>query len=194
MTCPLKYLSKGLKSPLPGGEKSPCKYSARGANSQPRIDHSADLGKLPIKCFPQGKFVLIWKVKTRDYEQGKKISSVTRARRTKSKKRRRVQKKNHRATTNLTERMTNWKKRVRKRTRLTRHAQNRAQHRHDCRDQGTWPDIRSEQQTRRKKKIRKGTASSRRRTLLGEVTAGKKKARQGHAQKGQRTWPGMQQG
>ena len=33
VTFPQKYLAKGSKSPLPGSEKKPCKYSARGAKS-----------------------------------------------------------------------------------------------------------------------------------------------------------------
>ena len=66
MTYPLKNLAKVSKSPQPGSEENPCKYSARGAKSQPRFSHSADKGKLPSKCLPQGKFVVIYKVKARD--------------------------------------------------------------------------------------------------------------------------------
>ena len=55
MTCPLKYLAKGSKSPYPGSEKIPCKYSARGAKSQPRFSLSADQGRLPSNFFVAGK-------------------------------------------------------------------------------------------------------------------------------------------
>ena len=68
MTCPQKYLAKGSKSPLPGSEKSPCKYSAGGVKSQPRFSHPADQGKITNEVLTQGKFVLIQKVKARDDE------------------------------------------------------------------------------------------------------------------------------
>ena len=63
MTCPRKYLSKGSKSPSPGSEKSPCKYSTRGAKSQPRFSHSSDQGKITKQVLPQGIFFVIQKVK-----------------------------------------------------------------------------------------------------------------------------------
>ena len=63
VTCEQKYLAKGSKSPSQGSEKSPCKYSARGAKSQPRSSHSADQGKITKQVFPQGKFGVIQKVK-----------------------------------------------------------------------------------------------------------------------------------
>ena len=66
MTCPLKYSAKGSKRSCTGSEKIRYKYSARGAKIQPRFSHSADKGKLPSKCLPQGKFVVIYKVKARD--------------------------------------------------------------------------------------------------------------------------------
>ena len=60
---PLIYSAKGTKSPYPGGEKIPWKYSARGAKIQPKISHSDDIGNLPSKCLPQGKVFLRYKVK-----------------------------------------------------------------------------------------------------------------------------------
>ena len=68
MMCPLKYSAMGSKSPYPGSDKIPCKYSDRGAKSQPIFTHSADQGKLPSNCLPQGKLVVIQKVKARDDE------------------------------------------------------------------------------------------------------------------------------
>ena len=47
--------SQGHKKPLARGEKSLWEYSAKGKKRQPQISHSADLGKLSSKCFPQGK-------------------------------------------------------------------------------------------------------------------------------------------
>ena len=67
-----KYLAKGSKSPSPGSEKSPCKYSSRGAKSQPRFSHYADQGKITKQVLLQEKFVVIQKVKGRDNECGKK--------------------------------------------------------------------------------------------------------------------------
>ena len=55
ITFPLKYLARG--------EKSFWKYSARGSKSQPIFCHSADLGKIPSKFLPQGKFIIIYKLK-----------------------------------------------------------------------------------------------------------------------------------
>ena len=55
VTCPQKYLSKVSKSPSPGREKIPCKYSARGAKSQPRLSHSADQGNVTKQAFATGK-------------------------------------------------------------------------------------------------------------------------------------------
>ena len=52
---PTDIFSQGHKSPSPGGEKTPLKYSARGAKIQPQISHSDDLGKLPSSFLPQGK-------------------------------------------------------------------------------------------------------------------------------------------
>ena len=104
VTCPQKYLSKGSKSPSPGSEISPCKYSARGAKSQQRFSHSADQGKITKQLLPQGKFVVIKKVKSRHNECKKKtISPFRRGRRTTAKKRWRRPKKRYRATMNSTE-------------------------------------------------------------------------------------------
>ena len=65
---PWKYLTKGSKSPSPGSEKIPCKYSARNARSQPRFSNSADQGNITKQVFLQGKFVVIQKVKAGDNE------------------------------------------------------------------------------------------------------------------------------
>ena len=117
-----------------------------------------------------------------------------RVRRTTSNKRRRRPKKRYRATTNSMKGTKSSKKHTWKRLRSTGSVQKRAQQGHTLRRQGAWPDIRPEYQTiprkMRKKKIRKGIASSRRQTLSGEVVARKNKARQGHAKK-RGTWPGM---
>ena len=73
-----------------------------------------------------------------------------------------------------------------KRSRSIGRVQKRAWRGHACRRQGAWPYIIPKQQMiprkRRKKKIRKGLTSSRRRTLSGEVA---------YSQKEQGTWPGM---
>ena len=68
VTCPQKYLDKGLKSPSPGSEKIPCNYSARGAKIQPRFGHSADQGKITKQVLPQRKCAITQKVKARDNE------------------------------------------------------------------------------------------------------------------------------
>ena len=89
---------------------------------------------------------------------------------------RRRPKKHHGATTKLTEGTKNLKKHARKILRSIGRVQKRTRQGNSCRSQGVWPDIRPEHQTiprkRRKKKIWKGIASSRKQTLLGEVTAG----------------------
>ena len=54
-----EIFSQWQEKPLDRGKKIPCKYSARGLKSRPRISHSADQGNLPSKCFPQGKVVII---------------------------------------------------------------------------------------------------------------------------------------
>ena len=124
-------------------------------------------------------------------------SSFRRARRNTEKKRQRIPKKHNRETTNSMEGRKNLKKHARKRSCLTGRIQKRVRQWHALRRQGSWPDIRLEQKTIpkkcRKKKFRKGIASSRQQTLLGDVAVGKKKAPRGHAPKGQGTWPGMQQ-
>ena len=53
---------------MPGSDKSPCKYSARGTKIQPRFNHSADQGKITKQVLPQGIFVIIKKLKARDDE------------------------------------------------------------------------------------------------------------------------------
>ena len=119
-----------------------------------------------------------------------------RERRTTAKKRWRRPNKHHMATTNLTEGTKNSNKHARKISRSTGRVQKRARQVHARRRQGAWTDIRPEQKTiprkKRKKKIWKGIANSRRQTLSGEVTYGKKKARLGHARKGRGTWTDMQ--
>ena len=91
----------------------------------------------------------------------------------------------HRATRSLTERTTNSRKHTRKRMRLTQCAQKITQQGHARRGWGTWPGMRRERQMgprrRKKKKMRKVITSSCQGTLLGEVTAGQKKARREHA-------------
>ena len=120
------------------------------------------------------------------------------ARRTKAKKRRRALQPCHRATINLTERTKNSRKHDRKITLSTQRTQKRAQRGHARRGQGTWPGMQQEQLTSsrmiKKKKMRKGIASSRQRTPSGGVTAGQNRAQQGHTRKGRGTWPGMQRG
>ena len=61
---PQKYLAKASKSPSLGSEKSPCKYSARGANIQPRFSHSADQGRITKQVLQQEKFGVIQKGNT----------------------------------------------------------------------------------------------------------------------------------
>ena len=126
----------------------------------------------------------------------KKTSSpFRRGRRTTAKKRRRRPKKRYRATTNSTEGTKNLKQQARKRSRSIGRMQKRAQQGHARRRQGAWPDIRPEQKTipkkKRKKKIRRGIASSQIRTLSGEVADGKKKSWRGHGFKnrGPRRFP-----
>ena len=65
---PMEIFGQGLKIPLQGSEKIPCKYSARGAKIQLRFSHSADQGKITNQVLPQVKFVVIQKVKSRDDE------------------------------------------------------------------------------------------------------------------------------
>ena len=52
---PTDIFIQGNEKPLARGRKTLWKYSARGAKSQPKPSHSADLDKLTIKCLPQGK-------------------------------------------------------------------------------------------------------------------------------------------
>ena len=63
-----KYLAKLSKSPSPGSEKIPCKYSARSAKSQPRFSHSTDQGKIAKQVLSHGNCFVIHKLKARDEE------------------------------------------------------------------------------------------------------------------------------
>ena len=128
--------------------------------------------------------------------QKRTSSPFRRGRRTTAKKRQRIPNKRYRSTTNSTEGTKNLKQHEQKISRSTGHVQKRAQQGHAHRRQVAWMNIRPEQKTipekKRKKKIQKGIASSRRRTLSGEVAAGKNKSRRGNAREKGETWMGMQ--
>ena len=102
-------------------------------------------------------------------------SPFRRGRRNTAKKWWRIPKKRYRTTMNLTEGTNNAKQHARKRSSATGHVQKIAQQGHAHKRQGAWLNIRTEQKTipkkKRKKKIQKGIASSRRRILSGGVAA-----------------------
>ena len=124
------------------------------------------------------------------------MSPLRRRRRNTANNRPRRPNKRYMTTTNLTEGTNNSKQHARKRLHWTGRVQKRAKQGNALISQGSWTGIIPEQKTipmkKRKKKIWKGIANSRQQTLSGEVTADKKKSRQGYAWKKGGTWPGMQ--
>ena len=179
VTCPQKYLAKESRSPPQGRNRSPCKYSSRGAKIQPRFSHSTDQGKITKQVLPQGNFFVIQKLKARDDEcenEQAHHSGGEKGLRQRSgggdqinvTGRRQILRKGRiiRSSTCGRDRVQQGACR-RERIKVTLR-----------RRQGAWPDIRPDQKTiskkKRKKKTRKGTKSSWQRTLLGEVADGKK--------------------
>ena len=64
-----EIFSQRLEKPLARErEKALVKYSVRGAKIHLRFSHSADQGKITKQVLPDGKFVVIQKVKERDNE------------------------------------------------------------------------------------------------------------------------------
>ena len=59
----MEIFSQGLGKPLAREREKLCEYSTRGAKSQLIFSHSTDQGKITKQLLPQGKFVVIEKVK-----------------------------------------------------------------------------------------------------------------------------------
>ena len=63
----MEIFSQGLGKPLAREREKLCEYSTRGAKSQLRFSHSTDQGKITKQLLPQGKFVVIEKVKATQF-------------------------------------------------------------------------------------------------------------------------------